>query len=383
MPRTDRVLNKLGRPKLLRKEIPNSEALAGGLLLLALLSMGLWLRAQRGAYDPGERDIETALLVEQSVIDDLYRPPLKRWRDPSAEVSAAAPIELGPFSPSLLAGGWRTTSNPQVFSPETLYEKINGQAEQYLKFGFVELTVIELEHPGEGRTLDVYLYDQGTFEGSLGVYQEQRGGKPVLEREGVHYTPHDLGAIGMSGRTFFHATGDTPSESIQALTQRVVEGLAELGQADAPPPGFHTLNRGLGVPFERIAYQPTNAFQYRFAQEFWFAQLPEAEPARLFVHAAESPAAAEQLFGKLHEELLEDYDALEASTGRALLQHKFLGTYFGLMHEGAMVFGVEEHPERAGVVAALERLQQALAGRGTDEDAGGEAGYEDQNEEGH
>ncbi|HIE72193.1 MAG TPA: glycosyltransferase, partial [Planctomycetes bacterium] len=51
---------------------------------------------------------------------------------------------------------------PQTFDTEPLYKKINGQAEQYLKFGFTSLTVLELEHPNDGRSLDVFL---GTSSG--------------------------------------------------------------------------------------------------------------------------------------------------------------------------------------------------------------------------
>jgi len=377
MARKGKVLNRLGRPKLLRKEIPTGEAAVGVLLLFLIVGMTLWLLDQRSNYDPGERDIDIALLVEQSVEDDLYRQPLKRWRDPSLGEVGGAPVNIGPFDPSLLMGGWQTASTPQTFVPDTLYEKINGQASQYMKFGFVELKVIELEHPGEGRLVDVYLYEQGTFEGSMGVYEEQRGGKEVLEFEGVRYTPNALGAIGMKGSLFFQATGDKISASIDAMTQKVIEGLAELDSAASTPPGFEMLNQGLGVPFEAIAYQPVNVFQYRFAQRFWFGELEGTDGERMFVHTAESPAAAKELFDKLHAELLEDYDGIESAPNHALLQHKYLETYFGLMHEGAMVFGVERHPEREGATSAMRRLQAALEGDGEQD---GEEGYDGEGE---
>jgi len=360
MARKSKVFNRLGRPRLLRKVIPTGEAAVGVLLLLVIVGMILWLGAQRSNYDPGERDIETALLIKQSVEDNLYRTPLKRWRDPSLGDLGPAPVNLGPFDPSLLTGGWRSVSTPQTFEPDTLYEK----------------TVIELEHPGEGRSLDVFLYDQGTFEGSLGVYQEQRGDKPVAHLEGVHYTPNTLGAIGMSGRLFFHALGDAPADSIEAMTQGVVKALARLGQQGIPPPGFETLNRGLGVPFEQIGYQPSNVFQYRFARRFWFADLEDAAGARIFFHTAESPTAARELFDKLRVELLEDYDSLVSTAARILLQHRFLETYFGLMHEGTIVFGVEKHPQREAVAVVLKRLQTILHGQGDKigEDLGGKEG---------
>ena len=75
--------------------------------------MTYWLVEQRSNYDPGERDIDIALLVAQSVEDNLYKTPLKRWRDPNLADVGVASVALGPFKPSLLEGGWRAVSTPQ------------------------------------------------------------------------------------------------------------------------------------------------------------------------------------------------------------------------------------------------------------------------------
>lgn len=374
-----RIFNKLKRPKLLRQEISGGETVAGVLLLVAIVGMSFWLHAQRDEYDPGERDIDTAVLVAQSVEDDLYKVPLKRWRDPSLGAGSAAPVDLGPLDPSLLAGGWRSTSTPHIFDDDTLYEKINGQAEQYRKFGFEKLTVIELANPGAGRTLDVFLYDQGTFEGCLGVYEEQRGGRPVVESDGVYYTKNPLGAIGMSGRIFFHAIGDTPDPTIDFITERVVKAIGDFVGTTAPGIArseFIILNRGLGAPFEDIAYQPTNVFQYRFCRNFWFARIDDAENARLFVHAAGSAAAARELFEKLTGELLQDYSAVESEAPGVMLKHDFLKTFFGLRCQGEYVFGVEKHPRLPGAILALDRLQGVLEAGGPATGSSGESNGE-------
>lgn len=385
MAKKGKIFNRLGRPRLLRKEISIIETGVGVLLLLVILGMTYWLVEQRTNYDPGERDIDTALLVAQSVEDNLYKTPLKRWRDPSLADQTAAPVGLGPFDPSLLNDGWRSVSTPQTFEADTLYEKINGQADQYVKFGFQKLTVIELEHPPAGRLLDVYLYDQGTFEGSLGVYQEQRGGRATEQFEGVHYTPNAIGAIGMSGRIFFHIIADAPDRSIETMTRRVVMALARLGQQGAPPAGFETLNSALEIPFSNIGYQPTNVFQYRFAQNFWFGDLEGTDDVRIFIHTAISPNDARQLYDKLLAELSEDYEVIESAPTHALLKHNFLKTYFALMYEDASVFGVEKHPEAEAASAVLKRLQIRLSGEGAAtknrEDLNSEDGYYGEGEE--
>ncbi len=385
MAKKGKIFNRLGRPRLLRKEISFVETGVGVLLLLVILGMGYWLVEQRTNYDPGERDIDIALLVAQSVEDNLYKTPLKRWRDPSLADQISAPVDLGPFDPALLKDGWRSVSTPQIFEVDSLYEKINGQADQYVKFGFQKLTVIELEHATTGRLLDIYLYDQGTFEGSLGVYQEQRGARATEQFEGVHYTPNSMGAIGMSGRIFFHILADEPDRAIETMTRRVVMALARLGQQGAPPSGFETLNRGLEIPFSKIGYQPSNVFQYRFAEHFWFGELEGAEDARIFVHMAISPKDAGELYNKLKAELVEDYEVIESASTHTLLKHNFLGTYLALMHEDAAVFGVEKHPDADGASAALQRLQTFLGSEGTttknEEDLNGEDGYYDEAEE--
>ncbi|MCH2106150.1 MAG: hypothetical protein MK291_05865 [Planctomycetes bacterium] len=372
MAKKGKVLNNLGRPKLLRKEIPAGEALVGVALLLSLVGMGVWLGDQRTNYDPGERDIETSLLVEQSVEDNLYRIPLKRWRDPSLGGGDEAPMDVGPFSKDILAGGWTPASTPKTFVPDTLYEKINGQAEQYLKFGFEDLVVVELEHPEEGCAVDVFLYDQGSFEGSLGVYGNQRGDRDVAELEEVRYSPHAMGAIGMRGEIFFHVTGDSAVPAVEEMTQRVVEALAAEGGEDVIPPGFRRLNEDLGVPFAQIAYQPVNVFQYRFAERFWFGKPDPSSDERLFIHEADSADAATALFEKLHEELLADYKSLPTEDGEVLLQHNFLDTFFCLMREGEMVYGVERAQAREDAALAMARLQGSFGG---EEVGGEEAGY--------
>ena len=365
-------LEQLGRPKLLRKEISSAEAWVGASLLLLIVGMGVWLRGQRDNYDPAERDLDTALLVEQSVEDDLYRRPLKRWRDPSLGSADDAPADVGPFEPSLLDGGWRVASTPKVFVPENLYEKINGQAEQYLKFGFEELTVVELEHPGEGCAVDVFLYDQASFEGSLGVYGNQRGDRSVSELGDVLYSPHEMGAIGMRGEIFFHVTGDSAGPAVEEMTQRVVASLAKSADGEDTPPGFKRLREDLEIPFAQIRYQPVNVFQYRFAQRFWFGGTGASPDERLFVHEASSVDEAEALFDRLKDELLADYKDVSTGAGEALLQHNFLETFFCLRRQGEMVFGVERAADRAAALAVTERLKESLAG---EEEAGEEGGY--------
>ena len=384
MARKGKIFNRLGRPKLLRKMISRTETVVGVVLLLSIIAMTVWLVEQRDHYDPGERDIETSLLVAQSVEDNLYKTPLKRWRDPTLVENGTVVVRLGPFDPSLLSGGWRANGDPQLFDRDNLFEKINGQAAQYLKFGFEKLQVLQLEHPTSGRYVDVYLYDQGTFEGGLGVYQELRGNKPVRQEGSVQYTSNSLGAIGICGSLFFQITADESGAMVEEMTARVVTSLSQRNIDDSLPDGYATFHQGMQIEFDRIAYQPTNVFQYRFASNFWFASIEGDEDARFFIHSAVSDAAAQQLFEQLHRELLEDYDVIDSSPGQLLLKHQFLETYFGLALEGVHLFGIERHSDRSAAEAQLASLRLRLTGpvptQDWEADGGDEPGYDTEQE---
>jgi hypothetical protein len=151
------------------------------------------------------------------------------------------------------------------------------------------------------------------------------------------------------------------------MTQRVVEALAQAGEEDVIPSGFKRLHEDLGVPFAQIGYQAVNVFQYRFAESFWFGKPDAASDERLFIHEAESADAAEALFGRLHDELLADYKTVPSEAGEVLLQHNFLDTFFSLMREDEMVFGVERASSREGAVLAMARLQESFVDEAEEE----------------
>jgi len=69
--------------------------------------------------------------------------------------------------------GWRQDGNTQVFSPKTLYEYINGAADLYLSYEFLDLQVAE--YKGEkkaGVTVEVYRHKDPTQ--AFGIYSQER-----------------------------------------------------------------------------------------------------------------------------------------------------------------------------------------------------------------
>ena len=62
----------------------------------------------------------------------------------------------------------------ESFTPETLYEKINGQADLYLASGFLELKSQRYaQTDNQDMWFEVFKYDMGTKENAFAVYSQQ------------------------------------------------------------------------------------------------------------------------------------------------------------------------------------------------------------------
>jgi len=69
--------------------------------------------------------------------------------------------------------GWKQDGKPQVFSPRTLYEYINGAADLYLTYEFQDLNVAE--YKGEGKAaVTVEVYRHGDSTQAFGIYSQER-----------------------------------------------------------------------------------------------------------------------------------------------------------------------------------------------------------------
>lgn len=369
---------------LLRKRIPGWEVLSGALVLAALAGMVAWVFAQKENFNPAERDLPYQMLAEHPVEDRLYRRPLVRWRPPGTAVAGApaSRVDLGWFPPGVLSGGWALTSRLRRFGKDTLFEKINGEAEKFIKQGFRELQYLSLKSTAVGTAngtengtengtakngaaadeLAIELFDQGTFAGALGMFSAHRApDRPVRGEGGVMYFSTPAGAIGMHGRFFFRIAGNSSNSAIRAKAGQVVRGFAGLPvKKRETPPQFRVFTENMGIDPSRVSFQQNNVFQYDFARNFWFAQPHPTRPMRFFLHRAEAPAAATELFKAIADEHGEEFDVLQRTENAVTMRHPFLKTRFQMKRLGNLVFGVErvKEAERAG--AELKRLASEL-----------------------
>ena len=69
--------------------------------------------------------------------------------------------------------GWQKKGSAETFSPENLYEYINGAAENFLNYGFKQLAVQNYAND-QGRALCAEIYFHGTAENAFGIYSSEK-----------------------------------------------------------------------------------------------------------------------------------------------------------------------------------------------------------------
>ncbi len=69
--------------------------------------------------------------------------------------------------------GWQQPEKPQFFSPETLYEYINGAADLYLTYEFQDLNVAEYRDAKKA-SVTIEIYRHGNPIQAFGIYSQER-----------------------------------------------------------------------------------------------------------------------------------------------------------------------------------------------------------------
>ncbi len=355
------------RPRLLRTYVSRSENVSVIVILFAMLGLVAWIVTKQNDFDPAERDLPIELLYNNTAPEiEIYTRPLALWVEPGQAVTTAA-FDLGPFPSATLDEDWQPVGRVKHFQADNLYQKINGEAEKFIKQGFVQLSYLVLRSADDGSEIAIELFDQGDLGGSLGIFAEHAAGRPVTERQSVSFFTTSAGVIGRKHRFFFRVAGDRQSRAITDKAARLVEAFATLGgpPAAAPemaqvPPGFALLHDRLGIAEADIQFQENNVFQYDFASRFWFGNAGFDDAARVFIHIADDSAAAADLFAALIDEQASEYDQVESEGPYTLFRHRFLNTYFAVARDGRYVYGAEQLADKDSVDTLIGQLSENI-----------------------
>jgi len=185
------------------------------LLLIAGIGVAVYVKGQ--IYDPGLFRLDQHTLGKSQ---PAVKAPVGPQEDEKPVTSLGttapapqAPSTAGPLD-ALAPRGWKTMGKVEQFTADSLYEKIDGRAEQYLDYKCVRLICTTLVNEQDSKQfIDVSVFDMGRPVQAFGVFSVERTeGLPAfaLGREGyrseasyffwkgryyVQIIPSDRGAV--------------------------------------------------------------------------------------------------------------------------------------------------------------------------------------------
>lgn len=315
----------------------------------------------------GPQEAATALLDKASL---AAQPVQAEGAAPAAPAKADNPL------PTLADEDLSGPGEIRPFNSDTLYEKIDGKAQLYLGYNFVQLLFTSYA-AGES-SLDVYVYDMGQADNAFGIYkaEQSEGAEPapvgrggyfsgpsVFFWKGKYYVNVLAGGedAGHGGETGSEEGGEeSPArQAALKLATAIAEQLRDTGQSLWAEQVLPAEGRVEGS-FE---FRKSDAFNLDFLKDAFSAQYRQGEKElTLFVTRAASPEAAGEVY-KQYEAFAGKYGkVLETRQigGAKVLVSESSGTYDVVFMQGPYFGGAMAADDRQAAEAAVSRWVEGL-----------------------
>lgn len=352
---------RISRRKITRTETAVSWLV---LVLLAAIAAGIWAKGR--VYDPGLfRPELTSLTRErpaQGVPADASGQLATSSAGGAAPVAASAqPAPLSDPLEDLAPAGWKSMEKVTHFTPDTLYEKIDGRAEEYLDYKASGLDCVSVVNVRDNKQfIDIYLYDMGKAVQAFGIFSVERTEDlPALAlgREGYR---SEASYFFWKGRYYVQVLASTKGSDIAEVgltVARVLEKrLKDNGEAIW---GFKALPEKDRVPGS-VQYFAKDAMSLDFMKETYIALYKKGDAkVTAFVSKQPSRDAAAKTLASYEAHMNKYGKLLDARDveGSRLLTADMGGAFDVVFSKGSLIGGVTMVEERAMAErAALDML---------------------------
>jgi hypothetical protein len=209
-------------------------------------------------------------------------PPPAASTPEATRAAAASPPGAQPLS------GCKTTTPPQVFGPDNLWESIDGAAETYLAFGFQDLSASSCTTPG-GVEVAIEVYRLADALNAFGIYAQERGADAGVQAIGAEgYTSRNVLNF-WSGATYVKLRASTDAPGVAATLADLARQIAaRFGPPGPLPARLGALPAAGQVPLT-IKYVPRDVLGQHYLSNAVEAQYHDgASTCRLVVASLES-----------------------------------------------------------------------------------------------
>lgn len=348
---------KLGRSR--RKAVPRVERLSSLVILMLILGVGVAIAVKGRLYDPGRYELDEAALATTAgpgadVTASLQAPDGEANGEVEAyaeghggdTVDSGASASRKPLT--VAVAGMRPAGKTEFYNPDNLYEKIDGRADAYLAFDFVQLRSRSFDLTGSGAKaaggafIDIYVYEMGEPLNAYGIYALERDPQGSGLGFGEDSYRSGMGLFLRQGDVYLQVLASDESEATLAVAEAVAREF--VGSIDADSAG---LEGRLRLPVAgqvpgTVGFELRNAQGQSFLSNVFSADYTaEGATLRFFIAVQPDEAAAESVFAQYREfcEMFGEV-AVEESGDAQILKAEMFGTWKIIYWRGVEVGGV-------------------------------------------
>ena len=146
-------------------------------------------------------------------------------------------LELERLLPIDSLGEWVVAEGPLPFTPDDLWEYLNGGAPRYEAYGFKRLVHVRYQlgdDPLASVTADVY--DMGSELGAFGIYRSIRPSDAVVRTWGAEGYRSGTVAAAWKGEVFVHASSDDERPELVERMEMLVSWVCDEADGGVLPP---------------------------------------------------------------------------------------------------------------------------------------------------
>jgi hypothetical protein len=175
--------------------------------------------------------------------------------------TSAKEISIQSLLPKKLPEGWIQIGSPQVYNPKSLFNRINGQAEFFLKYGFQKSVFALYQNKSNSKDqIELDLYDMGNVLQAFGIFSRFRSeSRPA--GVGLESYLEDTSLLFYKGRYFvmLYATEVDPS-LLKRMAMTISSGITD----SSPAPKEIDYFPKNGLKPGSIEYHPEGLLGYQF-----------------------------------------------------------------------------------------------------------------------
>ena len=261
----------------------------------------------------------------------------------SALTEKASENPLLQYIPDITADGqWQVDFEPELYTPENLFEYINGEAEHYIDYHFKHmLTASWINVDDEAATLTVDIYDMQSSLNAFGLYSSFRYPNLTYEKIGTEAITSIYNIRFYKGRFFVQINAGSDKKFVTDKLYSTANAIAEK-IPDLPVPSEITLLTDQNQIPRSLKYIPKGFMGQTIFENTMIAEyaLP-ADTCQAFVIIFPDDQKADKAFQEYQNNILKRGKISELQQNKFLAEPAYQGKVL-ITRSGQYIFGVKE-----------------------------------------